>query len=66
MAVITEMNDDMNASGKKPSAKLTRDIQTKLGQQLRAMYDDVVSQGVPDRFSDLLSQLDNAGDKGKR
>ena len=60
------MKDQMNAAGKKPSAKLTRDIQTKLGQQLRAMYDDVVSQGVPDRFADFLSQLDNAGDKGKR
>ena len=30
-------------------AKLGRDVQARLGQQLRAMYDEVVGQGVPDR-----------------
>ncbi len=51
---------------KKPNAKpakLSRDVQTRLGQQLRAMYDDVVGQGVPDRFTDLLNRLDDNGDK---
>jgi hypothetical protein len=37
---------------------LNRDIQTKIGQQLRAVYDDIVDQGVPDRFVDLLRDLD--------
>jgi hypothetical protein len=27
------------------------------------MYDGVVKQGVPDRFADLLQQLDNPGPK---
>ncbi len=40
------------------STALGSDIQAKIGQHLRAMYDDVVRQGVPDRFLDLLSQLD--------
>lgn len=40
------------------SSTLGSDIQAKIGQHLRAMYDDVVRQGVPDRFMDLLSQLD--------
>jgi len=44
-------------------AKLTRDVQARLGQQLRAMYDDVVSQGVPDRFVDLLNRMDGDGNK---
>jgi hypothetical protein len=48
---------------KKPSAKLSREIQAKLGQQLRAVYDDVVNQGVPDRFAALLEQLEKS-DKG--
>ena len=39
-------------------ASLGREIQTKIGEQLRAMYDDVVSEGVPDRFADLLKRLD--------
>jgi Anti-sigma factor NepR len=38
-------------------AKLSRDVQARLGQQLRAVYDDVVNQGVPDRFNNLLNQL---------
>lgn len=42
---------------------LGSDIQAKIGQHLRAMYDDVVRQGVPDRFMDLLAQLDKAGGK---
>ncbi|MCW5694822.1 MAG: hypothetical protein KIT48_20890, partial [Pseudolabrys sp.] len=36
------------------TAKLGREVQARLGQQLRAVYDDVVNQGVPDRFADLL------------
>ena len=44
-------------------AKLGRDVQARLGQQLRAMYDEVVNQGVPDRFSDLIDRLDGAGKK---
>lgn len=42
-------------------ATLGREIQTKIGDQLRAMYDDVVSQGVPDRFAELLKRLDQKG-----
>jgi hypothetical protein len=43
-------------------ATLGRDVQSKIGDQLRAMYDDVVSQGVPDRFADLLKRLDRQDD----
>lgn len=57
---------DTTVTQKKSPAKLGRDIQAKLGQQLRAMYDDVVNQGVPDRFSDLLNRLNDNGDKGQR
>lgn len=44
-------------------AKLGRDVQARLGQQLRAMYDEVVSQGVPGRFSDLLNRIDGNNSK---
>jgi hypothetical protein len=46
-------------------AKLGRDVQARLGQQLRAMYDEVLNQGVPDRFTDLLNRLDNNGSKDR-
>ena len=39
-------------------AKLNRDVQARLGEQLRRMYNDVLSEGVPDRFADLLAKLD--------
>ena len=44
------------------SARLGRDVQQKIGQQLRAMYDDVVKEGVPDKFRDMLRQLDGSDD----
>jgi hypothetical protein len=47
------------------SAKLSRDVQARLGQQLRAMYDDVVSQGVPDRFTELLNRLNGNDNKDR-
>jgi hypothetical protein len=37
---------------------LNAEIQSRIGHQLRAMYDDVVRQGVPDRFADLIRKLD--------
>jgi hypothetical protein len=43
--------------------RLNTEIQSRIGHQLRAMYDDVVRQGVPDRFADLIKKLDaNPGD----
>jgi len=45
-------------------AKLSREVQARLGQQLRSMYDDVVSQGVPDRFADLINRINGDGNKG--
>ncbi len=47
-------------------AKLSREVQARLGQQLRSMYDDVVSQGVPDRFTDLLNRINGDGNKGEK
>ncbi|HZS65014.1 MAG TPA: NepR family anti-sigma factor [Xanthobacteraceae bacterium] len=50
----------------KTDAKLGRDIQAKIGQQLRSLYDEIVNQGVPDRFADLLKRLDKTDDKESR
>ena len=43
---------------RKARGRLGRDVQNKIGQQLRAMYDGVVNDGVPDRFVDMLRKLD--------
>ncbi len=52
------------ADGKKP--QLSPEIQGKIGQQLRKIYDDMVTQGVPDRFADLLNRLDKPNDGESR
>jgi hypothetical protein len=54
---------DVEANPGKTTARLGRDVQAKIGQQLRAFYDDVLQQGVPDRFTDLLNRLDERNDK---
>ena len=54
-----------DAMNQKNASGLNREIQSKIGQQLRAIYDDVVQEGVPDRFADLLKQLDKAPTEGK-
>jgi hypothetical protein len=51
-----QMQTDLNQ--RKVKGRLGRDVQSKIGQQLRSMYDNVVSEGVPDRFTDMLRQLD--------
>jgi hypothetical protein len=56
-------SDDSESPSGKSGATLGREVQSKIGQQLRAMYDDVVSQGVPARFADLLSRLEQRDDK---
>lgn len=58
-----QMQTELNQ--RKPRGRLGRDVQSKIGQQLRAMYDGVVSEGVPDRFNDLLKQLDERKDQDK-
>jgi len=52
-----------NKKANSKPAKLGRDVQARLGQQLRAMYDEVVHQGVPDRFTDLINRLNDNGKK---
>ena len=41
----------------KPEARLGREVQARIGQQLRSMYNDVVNQGVPQHLSDLVRRL---------
>jgi hypothetical protein len=41
----------------KPEVRLGREVQARIGQQLRAMYDDVVNQGVPQHISELIRRL---------
>jgi hypothetical protein len=46
-----------SVTSQKPEARLGREVQARIGQQLRAMYNDVVSQGVPQHLTDLVRRL---------
>ena len=59
-----EAAETRNRKANAKPAKLSREVQARLCQQLRSMYDDVVNQGVPDRFTDLLNRIN--GDKSER
>jgi len=50
----------------KPVAKLGTDVKAKIGQQLRIIYDEVVEQGVPERFTEILRGLDDPNDEGSK
>lgn len=43
---------------KSEPAILDRGVQAKLGDQLRAMFDDAASEPVPERFFKLLEELE--------
>ena len=59
------MKDVKSQASKHPApgrqGALNAEIQSRIGHQLRAMYDDIVRQGVPDRFAELIKKLDAPG-----
>jgi hypothetical protein len=56
-----ESEDSMTRSATttshRPEARLGREVQARIGQQLRSMYNDVVNQGVPQHIADLVRRL---------
>jgi hypothetical protein len=52
----------MYSSSQRPflDSRAQRDI----GQRLRAMYNDIIAQGIPSSFADLLKRLDEQDGKG--
>ncbi|MFF8798702.1 MULTISPECIES: NepR family anti-sigma factor [unclassified Methylobacterium] len=62
------MNEDEPAgaspSGDRPTrargeSGLNDQSQRRIGNHLRALYDSVVQQPIPDRFRDLIARLDD-------
>lgn len=50
------------ATPRKGEVRLGREVQARIGQQLRALYDEVVSEGVPQHINDLLRRLGEQDD----
>ena len=47
-----------NSPAPPQDASLAPDLQVQIGRQLRAVYDEVVEEGVPERFLRLLEELE--------
>ncbi len=54
---------DTATSDETPRPGVT-DVQAYIGRQLRAVYDDVVKQPIPDRLLALMKQLEEGQTKG--
>jgi len=52
-------------SEKNPVVKLGPDIKAKIGMQLRQIYGEIVDQGVPDRFVEIIKRLDDPNYEGR-
>lgn len=53
------MDDQRNSGGGGGEPPLPAEAQLRIGIKLRAMYRDIVSEPVPDRFLSLLEQLNS-------
>ena len=49
---------------KRSPGKLSRSDQNRIGSLLQRAYDDVLNEGVPERFKLLLDKLDGGGGGG--
>jgi hypothetical protein len=49
---------------KRTPGRLSRSDQQRIGNLLQRAYDDVLNEGVPDRFRHLLDKLDAGGGGG--
>ncbi len=50
------------AASRRTEVRLGREVQARIGQQLRAMYDDVVKEGVPSHIAELVRRLSEQDD----
>ena len=62
-----ETPDTRDAMGRpvgsrKTEVRLGREVQARIGQQLRSMYDQVVKEGVPPHIADLVRRLSEQDD----
>jgi hypothetical protein len=61
------MNDHQTrAAGRKPHRDDPLGVNSEIGRKLREYYDGLMSPDVPDRFTDLLSQLETAEGNRKK
>ncbi|MHB2168879.1 NepR family anti-sigma factor [Alsobacter sp. R-9] len=64
-AETQDRGDDPSGRTPPEAPALQPNVQDHIGRQLRAIYDDVLSQPVPDRFRELMERLDRVQGDGE-
>jgi hypothetical protein len=49
-----------------PPTRRSNGVDAAIGRKMRAMYDDLLHQPIPDRFVELLKQIDQVRDTKPR
>jgi hypothetical protein len=57
-AMKTHVTTDAPSESAPPPPPLGAELQAHIGRQLRAVYDEIAHQPVPDRFMKLLEELE--------
>jgi hypothetical protein len=52
-----EVQEPMGKAPHKPEVRLGREAQARIGEQLRAMYNGFINQGVPSHLDELIRRL---------
>ena len=60
-SLVRQPSPEQHVPPAPPAQSLEPDVQAHLGRQLRAVYDELASQPVPDRFLKLLDALERSG-----
>jgi hypothetical protein len=63
--LTSEATMHTQAAIRKAGGRLSREDQRRLGDILQRVYDDVVRQGVPDRFRNLMDELEEDARPGE-
>ena len=49
----------------KPPPTLGPEVMTAIGRELRRMYAEIIAEGVPERFAEIVRKLDEPGNEGE-
>jgi hypothetical protein len=52
-----DLQNSMTRHAQKPTARLGREAQVRIGEQLRALYTSYVNQGIPPELAALINKL---------
>jgi hypothetical protein len=49
----------------KPPPTVGPEVMAAIGRELRRMYAEIIAEGVPERFAEIMRKLDEPGNEGE-